>query len=158
MPMLVVVWQIDNDEGVDTDLDNGAVKMVDKACMCVIHTNVSDTSASLKVTKSTLTSVRVKDIDQLEKQVEVLCSLFKLWRRKYLFNPPMKQLINNDGMTHYYTGLPSYAVFNIILSKLSPVVAKLGSVGSGISIGDEFLLVLTKLARSVTNQDLAYKT
>ena len=43
--------------------------------------------------------------------------------------PPMKQLINNDGMTRYYTGLPSYAVFNIILSKLSPVVAKLGSVG-----------------------------
>ena len=60
-------------------------------------------------------------------------------------------------MTHYYTGLPSYAVFNVILSKLSPVVAKLGSVGSGISMGDEFLLVLTKLARSVTNQDLAYR-
>jgi len=33
----------------------------------------------------------------------------------------------------------------------------MGSVGSGISVGDEFLLVLTKLARSVTNQDLAYR-
>ena len=31
------------------------------------------------------------------------------------------------------------------------------SIGSGLSVGDEFLLVMMKLSRSLTNQDLAYR-
>ena len=61
--------------------------------------------------------------------------------------------------THFYTGLPSYDAFSVLLSNLSPIVANMGSVGSGLSPGDELLLVLInyKLSRAVTNQDLAYR-
>lgn len=40
---------------------------------------------------------------------------------------------------------------------LTPLAASMGGIGSGLSVGDEFLLVLMKLSRSVTNQDLAYR-
>lgn len=72
----------------------------------------------------------------------------------------MKQVLysrNDDERTHFYTGLPSYAVFNVLLSKLAPQICDMGSVGSGLSVGDEFLLVLMKLSRALTNQDLAYR-
>ena len=43
------------------------------------------------------------------------------------------------------------------ISKLSPRICEKGSVGSGLSAGDEFLLVLMKLSHFLTNQDLAYR-
>ena len=67
------------------------------------------------------------------------------------------KIANDDKKTHYYTGLPSYNVFDILVSKLTPVVAKTGNVGSGMSPADELLLVLMKLSQGTTNQDLAYR-
>ena len=48
-------------------------------------------------------------------------------------------------------------MFNVLLSKLAPQICDMGSIGSGQSIGDEFVLVLMKLSRALTNQDLAYR-
>ena len=67
------------------------------------------------------------------------------------------KIANDDRKTHFYTGLPSYNVFDILVSKLSPVVAKTGNVGSGMSPADELILVLMKLSQGTTNQDLAYR-
>ena len=33
----------------------------------------------------------------------------------------------------------------------------MGNVGSGLSMADELVLVLTKLSRAVTNEDLGYR-
>ena len=61
---------------------------------------------------------------------------------------------NDDKQTHFFTGLPSYNTFTVLLSVLSPIVGKMGNVGSGLSMADELVLVLTKLSRGVTNEDL----
>ena len=60
----------------------------------------------------------------------------------------------DDERIHFYTGLPSYLVFEALLTQLSPLVSKMSSVGAGLS-SHELLLVLMKLARATTNQDLA---
>ena len=60
----------------------------------------------------------------------------------------------DDEQIHFYTGLPSYLVFEALLTQLSSLVSKMSSVGAGLSLSDELLLVLMKLARATTNQDL----
>ena len=102
-----------------------------------------------------LTSV---DIDQQNEQLHSLQRLNIQLEEKLLNETsPVLKLRNDDERTHFYTGLPSYAVFNVLLSKLAPQICDMGSVGSGLSVGDEFLLVLMKLSRALTNQDLAYR-
>jgi len=58
---------------------------------------------------------------------------------------PVSKLGNDDKQTHFNTGLPSYAVFNVCLSKCAPGIREKGKVGSGLSLEDKFLLVLMKL-------------
>ena len=64
--------------------------------------------------------------------------------------------MNDDKKTHYYTGLPLYNVFDILVSKLTQVVAKTGNVGSGMSPADELVLILMRLSQGTTNQDFAH--
>ena len=40
---------------------------------------------------------------------------------------------------HYFTGLPLYNIFDLLVSKLTPVVDKTGNVGSGMSLADELV-------------------
>ena len=68
------------------------------------------------------------------------------------------EIANDDKKTHYFTGLPLYNIFDILVSKLTPVVDKTGNVGSGMSPADELpvVIVLMKLSQGTTNQDLGY--
>lgn len=131
----------DNNKSTNTDV----VETESRSTMCDINP---------KITKFTSTDLRLKDIKKLE---DLVVRNEVLEKRILVLSSPVARMTNNDEMTHFFTGLPSYAVFNALLSKLGPLVASLGSVGSGLSIGDEFLLVLSKLARFSTNQDLAYR-
>ena len=65
----------------------------------------------------------------------------------------------DNKQIHFNTGLPLYAIFEVLFHHLSPLVAKTtGSTsGSGLSLADEFFLVLIKLARVTSNQDLAFR-
>jgi hypothetical protein len=102
-----------------------------------------------------LTSV---DIDEQNEQFQSLQRLnSRLEERLMNETSPVIKLRNDDERTHFYTGLPSYAVFDVLLNQLAPQICAMGSVGSGLSVGDEFLLVLMKLSRALTNQDLAYR-
>ena len=69
----------------------------------------------------------------------------------------MDEIANDDKKTRYYTGLPLYNIFDILVSKLTPVVDKTGNVGSGMSPADELVIVIMKLSQGTTNQDLAYR-
>jgi hypothetical protein len=58
---------------------------------------------------------------------------------------------------HTFTQDYHHMLFDVLLSQLAPQICAMGSVGSGLSVGDEFLFVLMKLSRALTNQDLAYR-
>ena len=51
-----------------------------------------------------------------------------------------------------FTGLPSYGVFNVLVTHLTPFVSKDKSLGSGLNLADEVLVTLLKLSQALTNQ------
>lgn len=59
---------------------------------------------------------------------------------------------NDDNQTHLFTGLPSYDVFALLLSHLSPLTAEEKSLGSGLTLADELLVTLMKISQAFTNQ------
>ena len=58
---------------------------------------------------------------------------------------------SDDQKTHLFTGLPSYAVFAVLVIHLTPLVTKEKSLGSGLSLADELLVTLLKMSQGVTN-------
>ena len=99
--------------------------------------------------------VKLKEVNQKLHQLEEKNSL--LHRDLYQTSSIAVKMQNDDKRTHFYTGLPSYNTFAVLLSLLIPVVSKMGNVGYGLSMADELVLVLTKLSRAVTNEDLGYR-
>ena len=69
---------------------------------------------------------------------------------------PVQRLEGDDCQTHFYTGLPLYAVFMSLLTSLSAVVPTRSS-GFGLQAGDKLLLVLMKLKLAVPHEDVAYR-
>ena len=63
---------------------------------------------------------------------------------------------NTDKKTHFLTGLPSYSIFMVLLSHLSPSVSKEKSLCSGLTLVDEMLIVLMKILRGSTNKLIAF--
>lgn len=63
----------------------------------------------------------------------------------------------NDHMTKFYTGLPSWDVFELVYSILIPHVPKKWSVNSKLQPRDELLLVLMRLRLNSLIEDLAYR-
>ena len=61
----------------------------------------------------------------------------------------------DDEQTHFYTGLPSYAVFSSLLDLLLSVMSK--RITHGLSPQDQFLLVLMKLRLTVPGKDLGHR-
>ena len=84
--------------------------------------------------------------------------LFKLEEEKILLMQQLHQhssiatkIRNDDKQTRFYTGLPSYDVFVLLVTHLSPHVSKSKSIGSGLTLADEFLVSLIKISRACTN-------
>ena len=117
------------------------------------------------VSTAVSTEMTSKEISRLQEESkfnkEELCKLRRetelLQRKLCAISSVIARIGNDDKQIHFYTGLPSYLVFEVLLTQLSPLVSKISSVGSGLSLADELLLVLMKLARAITNQDLAYR-
>ena len=55
-----------------------------------------------------------------------------------------------------FTGLPSYSVFTVLLTHLSPSVSKEKSLGSGLTLADEMLIILMKISRGSANKLIAF--
>ena len=73
---------------------------------------------------------------------------------KVVISPAAKMEGDND-QTHFYTGLPSYAVFSSLLDLLLSIMSKRTS--HELSPQDQFLLVLMKLKLAVPSKDLGYR-
>ena len=82
-------------------------------------------------------------------------NLIEMLRFELRATRPSERLQNDDHQVHFYTGLPSYSVFIALLNLLVGVMSK--HLSHGLSVGDQFLLVLMKLRLAVPNQDLAYR-
>lgn len=63
-------------------------------------------------------------------------------------------LKNDDEMTYFYTGLPTYKLFVGLFQILEPVARERSF---GMHLIDEFFLVLVKLRLGVPHKDLAYR-
>ena len=63
----------------------------------------------------------------------------------------------NDTMTKFYTGLPSWDVFEHVYSIVAPHVPKKWSTNSKLQPRDELLLVLMRLRLNTLIEDLAYR-
>ena len=65
-------------------------------------------------------------------------------------------LQNDDRKVLFYTGLPSYEVFDGLYHLLEPLVSKDLSI-SRCSLADELLIVLMKLHLGVPSEDLGFR-
>ena len=147
---IVETDDVDDDDN-DDDTSTECVESEVHACEKDINTDVVATCTYDKMTqcsaamcsKAINTDVELKHFDELVHQVYRLEkeneSLHKMLADQLSL---VSQIRSNDKKTHFYTGFPSYDAFSVLLSNLSPIVANMGSVGSGLSPGDELLLVL----------------
>ena len=62
-------------------------------------------------------------------------------------------VVGNDAATKFYTGIPSYGVFVLLFTFLSPYV----NAPWCLSKDDEYFLTLVKLRLNLLFQDLAYR-
>jgi len=73
-------------------------------------------------------------------------------RQNCLASSIVLKIQNDDNKIRLFTGLPSYGVFNVLVTHLTPFVSKDKSLGSGLSFADEVLVTLLKLSQALTNQ------
>ena len=69
---------------------------------------------------------------------------------------PAAKLKDDNEQTRFYTGLSSYALLKS-LSNLLASVCKKQNTNQGITVDDQFLLVLMKLRIGFPNKELAYR-
>ena len=64
-------------------------------------------------------------------------------------------ILNDDEKTHFYTGLPSYAVFQKLFTLLKTCATK--EITPKCSLINEFFLTLTKLRLGLLHKDISYR-
>ena len=88
-------------------------------------------------------------VEKLRKSKEEKISLM---RQKYQTSSIAMKIQNDDKKTHLFTGLPSYGVFSVLVTHLTPLAAKEKSLGSGLNLADELLVTLLKISQALTNE------
>ena len=104
--------------------------------------------AAKKVTETIKTKFKeaVEDLHRLEEE-KIL-----VMRQLHQASSMALKIKNDDNQTHLFTGLPSYNVFTVIVTHLSPLITKENSLGSSLTIADELLVTLMKISQAFTNQ------
>ena len=109
----------------------------------------------IKVGKNFSTDIDADDWYAIEKKIAEQQELIEMLQNELRATHPSTKLQGDDKQVYFYTGLPSYSVFVSLLNLLVGVMSK--HLSHGLSISDQFLLVLMKLRPAVPNQDLAYR-
>ena len=136
--------------GVETDTVSRADKSV--SCRPQLEDRSVNTSESFRSEQELISALDEANNEVLNLKQQNLELKDKLSK---VISPAARMSTDND-QTHFYTGLPSYAVFISLLSLLSTLVPT-KSIGCGLEASEQFLLVLMKLKLAVQNQDLAYR-
>lgn len=147
--MLVADLEEDVSHVTDEDLEN-----VDSAVSEQTVAN-EDESIPRKVDKNLSTTIDSTHWHMIEKKMAEQEKLIEMLQFELRATRPSEKLYNDDHQVHFYTGLPTYSVFVALLNLLVGVMSK--HLSHGLSVSDQFLLVLMKLRLAVPNQDLAYR-
>ena len=107
--------------------------------------------------RGSLRKVNTQLKEETEQEIGCLCKQTTQLQEKLVqVKSPVARMKGDNDQTHFYTGLPSYAVFNSLLSLLSQMISA-QSTGCCLSAGDQLLLLLIKLRLALPHQDLAYR-
>ena len=138
-----------------TDLEEGAtdedLENVDNA---VSEQTVANEEESIprKVDKNLSTTIDSTHWHMIEEKMAEQEKLIDMLQFELRATRPSEKLHNDDHQVHFYTGLPTYSVFVSLLNLLVGVMSK--HLSHGLSVSDQFLLVLMKLRLAVPNQTL----
>ena len=120
---------------------------------------LGNTENSQKTDYSVNTDDSFKSTEALLKHIEKQGELISLLKHevglKTVMSSPALRMADDDVQTKFYTGLPSYKIFALLLDKLKTVVPLYSRLG--LEANDQFLMVLMKLRLAVPNQDLAFR-
>ena len=106
--------------------------------------------------KSSLEEERMTELEELISKQGSLITILKSEYQKALSScSPFKRLEGDNEQTRFYTGLPSYKIFEFLLEKLKPISPTYDR--HGLSAGDQLLLVMMKLRLATMHKDLAYR-
>ena len=138
------------DIGVNTD----SISIADKGTS--LHVQLEDKPVNTDDGFQTQ-QVLVRSIEEAREEVVHLKQQNLQLKEKLLkVTSSVRRMEDDDHQTHFYTGLPSYAVFMSLLTSLAAVIPT-GSSGCELQAGDQLLLVLMKLKLAVLHEDLAYR-
>ena len=144
---------IDGDNDVGDSGTNYEVEYAD----CCNEANTSTTEQSKKEIEE-LQHDRKKLMKSVEESSKLVKKLIeekkKLIRDISNFKSPAAMMKDDDSQTRFYTGLPSFAIFNTLSDLFSGVIT--ASLGCALSYKDQLLLVFMKLRLAIPNEDLGY--
>ena len=95
-------------------------------------------------------------LESLDKIRELEEEKIYLIQQLHQFSSIAAKIKNDDKQTRFYTGLPTYDVFVLLLTHLSPLITKEKSLGSGLTLANELLVTLIKISRASTNEQIGY--
>ena len=148
-------------ESLSTKIDRGTScdtpLCVDKASSCDLHDPGVDKATSC-VAQCKDKSLNTEDTYQGCKSLLLSIEKLKgkneaLTKNLLLFSSQASMMKGSDEQTLFYTGLPSYKMFESLLNLLLPLL----KVSDCLSAPDQLLLVLMKLRLAVPFQDLSYR-
>ena len=106
--------------------------------------------------KGNLEEERMTELEELISKQGSLITVLKSKYQKALSScSSFKRLEGDDEQTRFYTGLPSYKIFDFLLEKLKPISLTYDQYG--LFAGDQLLLVMMKLRLATVHKDLAYR-
>ena len=96
---------------------------------------------------------KTTELEEMTSKQSSLITILKSEYQKAISNcSPFKRLEGDDEQTRFYTGLPSYKIFNFLLDKLQSISPTYNRYG--LSAGDQLLLVMIKLRLATSHKDL----
>ena len=117
-----------------------------------INEKVTSLEGCLEAAKEVIETTEMKLKEAVEKLRRSEEEKVLLMRQLHQASSMAFKIKNDDKQTHLFTGLPSYNVFALILTYLTPFVTKEKSLGSGLTLDDELLVTLMKISQGFTNQ------
>ena len=144
---------IAHDEGESMTSDNTEDPMTlatTEDPMTLANTETTDLNNTVNSDKSSQVLLKC-----IEEQVELIALLKHEVGLKTVMSSPALRMGDDDMQTKFYTGLPSYKIFTLLLDKLKTVIPLYSRLG--LEANDQFLMVLMKLRLAVPNQDLAFR-